>query len=76
MLVTGEGIVFEVEEVNDLWLADLFSGLFGAADTLVDEASDDADDMACFLQDADVNTPMDEYIDMPLSLTFIDLELW
>jgi hypothetical protein len=74
MLVTSNGVMWSVEEQNDLWIADLIAA-FDAADTVDDDAADHALDTICFLQDSDIDTPMDEFPDMPMSLTFTDLEL-
>ena len=77
MLVTGNGAVYMVEEENDLWISDLL-GWFGCIeDTLDDDAAERALDTICFLQDEDVNTPMDDIdIDTPCGMTDADLRLW
>ena len=75
MLVTGNGVVWSVEEENDLWIADLLAALDSVPDTLEDDIAEHALDTICFLQDEDVSTPMDEFPDTPMMLTFADLEL-
>ena len=76
MLVTGNGAVYMLEEENDLWISDLLGWFGSIEDTLDDDAADRALDTICFLQDEDVNAPMDDInVAFPVSLTFADLEL-
>lgn len=74
MLVTGNGVLWSVEEGNDLWIADLFAAL-DTPDTVDDIAADRALDTICFLQDEDVSTPMDERFELPWAETFADCDL-
>ena len=75
MLVTGNGVMWSVEEQNDLWIADLIAAF--DADTVDDDAADHALDIICFLQDEDIDTPMDDIdIDTPCGMTDADLRLW
>jgi hypothetical protein len=72
MLVTGNGVVWSVEEVNDLWIADLLAAIDNISDTVDDEAADHALDTICFLQDEDVSTPIDAQFELPWSESFAD----
>jgi hypothetical protein len=59
---------------DDDWFADLLRA-FNTPDTLDDDIAEHALDTICFLQDADISTPMDEFPDTPVMLTFTDIEL-
>jgi hypothetical protein len=67
MIVTGNGVLIVVEDEDDLF-GDLFRALMAAQDTVDDDAAEHADEIACFLQDADVYTPMDELADSPMAM--------
>ncbi len=70
MLVTKEGVVrlFNEQDLLD-WL---FNGI---EDTVDDDVAEYALDVACFLQDEDVQTPMDALVSYPISMTTTDLDL-
>ena len=65
MLVTGNGVMLTVlEDEDDLRaLFDALDALF--PETLEDTIADHALDTICFLQDADVSTPMDAFMELP-----------
>jgi predicted hydrolase (HD superfamily) len=75
MLVTGNGVVWSVEEENDLWIMDLLAAIDSIPDTIEDEVADHALDTICFLQDEDVCTPMDAVVQAPWMATLTDLDL-
>ena len=72
MLVTGNGVVLLVEDEDDLFSA-LFNAIFATPDSIEDTIAEHALDTICFLQDADVSTPMDERIDLPWMITLTDM---
>jgi hypothetical protein len=72
MLVTGNGVVWSVEEVNDLWIADLLAAIDNISDTVDDDAADHALDVVCFLQDSDLYTPIDARFELPWGESFAD----
>ena len=75
MLVTGNGVLWSVEEENDLWIADLLAAL-DTPDTLDDDIAEHALDTICFLQDEDISLPYDDItFALPWAVTFADCDL-
>jgi predicted hydrolase (HD superfamily) len=74
MLVTGNGVVWSVEEENDLWIADFIAAL-DMPDTIDDDVAEHALDTICFLQDEDISTPIDDIVQTPWGVTLTDFDL-
>ena len=75
--MTGNGITLAfVDGDEGDFAANLLAWLFASdTDTVDDTVAEHALDVVCFLQDEDVQTPMDALVSYPISMTTTDLDL-
>lgn len=73
MIVTGNGITLVFDD-SDEWL-DVLDAIMNTPDELDDTIAEHALDTICFLQDEDVQTPMDDIVQYPIMMTLADLDV-